>query len=335
MSQTNTNTNNGPNWNQISGKDGQGQGPSGRSHGNRRNDCRNNLIANKYASEGKKKDNPISKLIITETGHRPTQYKKVIDTLTVLCVDKNYQGFDDFIWNGIHLVEAYFTLPYPDTDLWSTTHHVEIRTVNPANFAAVDGSRPSTIAMAQKSHFFDANLQKELLSEFEQNSKTKSQEFSKFVADKTALITIKFGQCDEEKKKEIALRANYDADRQAGRLIEFLDRLRTICFRSDDDGLSYRPYKQVVAMKLMNNYNINKPHDPHGFFWGERGDELNKAMLYLMDSVNKNTKKNLNLAYSQGDMTAYPPIIKGMARYISTQYPNNKPAHQRDGKKGD
>ena len=34
-------------------------------------------------------------------------------------------------------------------------------------------------------------------------------------------------------------------------------------------------------------------------------------------------------------MTTYPPIIKGMARYISTQCPNNKPAHQRNGKKRD
>ena len=25
------------------------------------------------------------------------------------------------------------------------------------------------------------------------------------------------------------------------------------------------PYKQVIAVKLMNNYSNNKPHDPHGF----------------------------------------------------------------------
>ena len=34
-------------------------------------------------------------------------------------------------------------------------------------------------------------------------------------------------------------------------------------------------------------------------------------------------------------MTVYPPTIEGMARYLSTQYPNNKPAYQRDGKRGD
>ena len=54
-----------------------------------------------------------------------------------------------------------------------------------------------------------------------------------------------------------------------------------------------------------------------------------------MNSKNKIAKKDLRLAYSQGNNTAYPPNIKSMARYLSTQYPNNKPANQREGKKGD
>ena len=58
-------------------------------------------------------------------------------------------------------------------------------------------------------------------------------------------------------------------------------------------------------------------------------------MLYLMNSKNGHAKRDLRLAYSQGNMTAYPPTIKGMARHLSTQYPNNKPANQCNGKKGD
>ena len=34
-------------------------------------------------------------------------------------------------------------------------------------------------------------------------------------------------------------------------------------------------------------------------------------------------------------MAAYPPTTQEMARYLSTQYPNNKPANQRNGKKKD
>ena len=68
--------------------------------------------------------------------------------------------------------------------------------------------------------------------------------------------------------------------------------------------------------------------------WELRADVLNQAMLYLMNLKNKNTKKDLRLAYSQGDNTTYPTNIKSMARYLSTQYPNNKPTNQRGGNKG-
>ena len=54
-----------------------------------------------------------------------------------------------------------------------------------------------------------------------------------------------------------------------------------------------------------------------------------------MNSKNKNAKKDLHLAYSQGNNTAYPFDIESMARYLPTQYLNNKPANQRGGKKGD
>ena len=58
-------------------------------------------------------------------------------------------------------------------------------------------------------------------------------------------------------------------------------------------------------------------------------------MLFLMNLKNKTAKKDLHLEYSQANNTAYPTNIKAMARYLSTQYPNNKPANQRGGKKGD
>ena len=67
----------------------------------------------------------------------------------------------------------------------------------------------------------------------------------------------------------------------------------------------------------------------------ERGDELTKAMLYLMNSKNEHAKKDLRLAYSQGNLTAYQPNIEAIARYLSTQYPNNKPTNQGNSKKGD
>ena len=53
-----------------------------------------------------------------------------------------------------------------------------------------------------------------------------------------------------------------------------------------------------------------------------------------MNLKNENAKKDLRLAYSQGNNTAYPYNIESMARYLSTQYTNNKPTHQRGGKRG-
>ena len=50
-----------------------------------------------------------------------------------------------------------------------------------------------------------------------------------------------------------------------GRLIEFLNRLLTVCFDGDNDGLSYAPYKQLIAVKLLNNFSNNKIYDTHGF----------------------------------------------------------------------
>ena len=167
----------------------------------------------------------------------------VIDNLPVLCADKNYQGIDDVIWNGIDLVEMDFTPTYPDIRQWSNIHYVEISTVNPKNAPTADDSRTPTITMEQRTHGFDTNLQKQLLSKCKQSFKIKAQKFFKFVADKKALITIIFGQCNKAIKTEIALREDYDKDCQAGNSIEFLNQVRTVCLQSDNRGLSFGPYK--------------------------------------------------------------------------------------------
>ena len=88
MSNTNTNTNNSQNRNHNSGRDERGRrGPTGRGRGDRRNSCGNATIA-KYAFEEKMKEGPIFKLLITKTGHRTTQFKKITDTIPVLFADK-------------------------------------------------------------------------------------------------------------------------------------------------------------------------------------------------------------------------------------------------------
>ena len=69
--------------------------------------------------------------------------------------------------------------------------------------------------------------------------------------------------------------------------------------------------------------------------WEERGDALTKSMLFLMNLKNDNAKKDLHLAYLQGNKRAYPLSVEAMARYMSTQYPSKNSGHQRKGKKED
>ena len=78
-------------------------------------------------------------------------------------------------------------------------------------------------------------------------------------------MAIIFRQCNKATKTKIALGATYNADCQAGNLVKFFKQVHTVCFLSNDRGLSFGPYKQVVAAKSMNNYCNNKSHDPHGF----------------------------------------------------------------------
>ena len=58
------------------------------------------------------KDSPISKLTITETGHRPSQFKKICDALPVFCADKNYSGLNEVLCTGRDKVEDDFMLAY-------------------------------------------------------------------------------------------------------------------------------------------------------------------------------------------------------------------------------
>ena len=155
MSQTKIKTNNDQNLNQNSGRGRRGQGPSGSCRSNCCNGRGNNFVANKYVFKGKMKDSPISKLLITKTGHIPIQFKKIVNTLPVLCADKNFWGLDEVIFTGNNLVETNFMQTFPDANLWSITHHVQVSTVNPLDIPLANGSHPACFEMTKQTHVFD------------------------------------------------------------------------------------------------------------------------------------------------------------------------------------
>ena len=78
--------------------------------------------------------------------------------------------------------------------------------------------------------------------------------------------------------------------------------------------------KAPVLLDWTGNYALPKADQ---LVWEQRADALNQSMLYLMNLKNKNAKKDLCLAYSQGNNTTYPTNIESAARYLSTQYLNN------------
>ena len=130
--------------------------------------------------------------------------------------------------------------------------------------------------MQEKSHVFNPNLQKQLLSEYDIKCKLKLQELSKLIADKKSLMTIIYGQCNNATRTEIALGANYKTIRADAELINFLAILQTVCYGSNDGGLSFKPYKNVVVVKSLNNFSNVQPDDPHG----SRKSSRSNTMLY-------------------------------------------------------
>ena len=70
------------------------------------------------------KDGCLSKLTITESTHQATQYKTVIDALSVFCVDKGYRSLDNTVCTNTEVIEAAFLPPYPNVTQWSSTYHV-------------------------------------------------------------------------------------------------------------------------------------------------------------------------------------------------------------------
>ena len=86
------------------------------------------------------------------------------------------------------------------------------------------------------------------------------------------------------------------------------------------------PNETAALMELLSSA-LPAPLDWTGYcallegnqlMWELKADAVNQAMIYLMNSKNKNTKKDLRLVYSQGNNTVYPPDIESMARYLST-----------------
>ena len=88
-------------------------------------------------------------------------------------------------------------------------------------------------------------------------------------------------------------------------------------------------------MHLLNNAEPALVQDGHcalpaetRLVWETRSDALTQGMIFIMNSKNEITKKDLLLAYSEGNHTVYPTNIEMAAWYLTTQYPSIKSGNQ-------
>ena len=98
------------------------------------------------------------KLTITEGTHWAIQYKKIVYALPVYCTDKGYQYIEDIICTNTEPLQATFLPLYPIASQWSSTYHVEIKTVNPLAIPDRNGARTPITQMVEKTHIFNLDL---------------------------------------------------------------------------------------------------------------------------------------------------------------------------------
>ena len=121
---------------------------------------------------------------------------------------------------------------YLDAANWSTDLNVEIKTVDPNALPdAITGARPTIKVVAKKTHVFDANLQKQLLSKHNLEFKVEQQEWAKHIANKKVVMTLISRQCDNATLTELALRTTYGVNCNKENLIKFHNRLKAYMLR--------------------------------------------------------------------------------------------------------
>ena len=75
---------------------------------------------------------------------------------------------------------------------------------------ATTHKRATIIKTQKRTNVFNPNLQKELLSEHDMNTKLKLQRWSKLLADKRSLKTIIYRQCNDATRTETAFGDDYE-----------------------------------------------------------------------------------------------------------------------------
>ena len=189
----------------------------------------------------------------------------------VYCSGKLYLGVVSKIVSNVEDWREATFYPNPPNDVtkrrFSRQYRVEVCVESVRSEVLVEGVittvHTPTSRFGNKSVMFDKNLQKIVLGKHKREVREKEKQWNRCQEHKKLLFAAVWGQLDDDNQAQMELSPNYDTHREDGNIVEFLKSLYDICNGSDDDGLSYQPFKVVSALKLLNLFSSQDVTNVH------------------------------------------------------------------------
>ena len=234
---------------------GKGGNTSYRKKTGTKPDNNNNNTNNKNAFRGQLQSGVLKNVVISEnTNKRPMQFRKMYIALPTFCAEQKFSGLDEIVRKMEDWDESTFYTERPSVTEWAEEMNVKV--------ADDENGKP---IMRKRMVVVDPEKKEELLEKWSETRKHETKKLNKCQDDKKSLVTFIRGQLDEGTTNELELSPEYEKALKDGDVVKIISNLRTICYGNDDGGLSYRPYKAVIAAKGLTTYVTSNPADPHGF----------------------------------------------------------------------
>ena len=236
-------------------------------------------------------------VVISSEGNRATQYKILKDGIPVFCAENNYQAVGQIVhdmkdWDENRFYPSAptdaermkFSRPYntvlcEETITTPTMVSRQVQDVDPDTgdplVESISGDpvmitrqvEENVISQVpiygQKWVVTDEAMQKIVMGKYERKVRELEKKWNKCQEDKKLVIAMIWGQLDDDTQAQMILVASYAQARKDGDIVTFLQSLRDICNGSDDGGLSYQPFKAIVAIKGVCNFTNPDVSNPH------------------------------------------------------------------------
>ena len=236
----------------------------GRGRGRGRGRGHPNDLTKKSSHAGAIQSGSLKGLTISSDGNRSTQYKILKDALPVYCAEQSFAGVGEIVRTQKEWDEATF-YPTPPDDTKKATFSKKYNTVLCVSRTGTGTNVVDTPVMGDKWVVFDETIQKVVMGKYERKIREKEKEWYRCVQHKKLLIDAVWGQLDDATQAQMELAPDYLKHREDGDIADFLNSLRDICNGSDDGGLSFLPFKTVLALKSLHLFLTQDVTNVHHF----------------------------------------------------------------------